>query len=189
MSRIGKKVINLPENVEFKVEGSTVTVKGPKGTLTHTFNSKIQFVKEGNVIKVEKPVDDESRETNAQHGTSRAVLANMIKGVEEGFSKKLLINGIGYRAALRGTTLVLNMGYSHEVLVPAPEGITYKLFEASSGNNKSQGIEVIGADKQKVGQMAAEIRAVREPEPYLGKGIRYENEVILRKEGKRAGKK
>jgi len=187
MSRIGKKVINLPNNVEFKVEGSTVTVTGPKGTLVHTFNSEMKFVKEGNEITVVRPND--SREMKAQHGTTRAVLANMIKGVEEGFSKKLLINGIGYRAALRGTTLVLNMGYSHEVLVPAPEGITYKLFEASSGNNKSQGIEVIGADKQKVGQMAAEIRAVREPEPYLGKGIKYENEVILRKEGKRAGKK
>ena len=187
MSRIGKKVIQLPSNVTLKIEGSKVTVTGPKGTLVHTFNDQIKITQEGQEVKVTRPND--SREMKAQHGTTRAVLANMVKGVEEGFSKKLLINGIGYRAALRGTTLVLNMGYSHEVLVDAPEGISYKLFDVSNGNNKTQGIEVLGADKQKVGQMAAEIRAVREPEPYLGKGIKYENEVILRKEGKRAGKK
>ena len=113
----------------------------------------------------------------------------MAHGVSEGFSKKLLINGIGYRAAMRGKTLVLNMGYSHEVLIEPVDGVEYKVFENSVESNKTQGIEVLGIDKQKVGQMAAEIRAVREPEPYLGKGIKYENEVILRKEGKRAGKK
>lgn len=187
MSRIGKKVIHLPDTVTLNIEGSTVTVKGPKGTLSHTFNEHMKFVQEGKELTVVRPND--TREMKAQHGTTRAVLANMIKGVDQGFAKKLLINGIGYRAALRGTTLVLNMGYSHEVLIAAPEGITYKVVESSSGNSKSQAIEVSGADKQKVGQMAAEIRAVREPEPYLGKGIKYEDEVILRKEGKRAGKK
>ena len=130
----------------------------------------MKFELDGQHLSVVRP--DDSKEMKELHGTTRAILNNMVHGVSEGFSKKLLINGIGYRAAMRGKTLVLNMGYSHEVLVEPVEGIEYKLF-----------------DKQVVGQMAAEIRAVREPEPYLGKGIKYENEVILRKEGKRAGKK
>lgn len=187
MSRIGKKVIVLPEKVTVDVNGSHVTVKGPKGELSRDFCPAMKYEIDGQHLTVVRP--DDSKEMKALHGTTRALLANMIHGVSEGFSKKLLISGIGYRAALRGTTLVLNMGYSHEVCIEPIDGISFKLLESSVGSNKTQGIEVIGVDKQKVGQVAAEIRAVREPEPYLGKGIRYENEVILRKEGKRAGKK
>ena len=187
MSRIGKKVIVLPTNVTVHFEGSEVTCKGPKGELSHEFNPAMKFELDGQHLSVVRP--DDSKEMKELHGTTRAILNNMVHGVSEGFSKKLLINGIGYRAAMRGKTLVLNMGYSHEVLVEPVEGIEYKLFEKSVGTSKTQGIEVFGIDKQVVGQMAAEIRAVREPEPYLGKGIKYENEVILLKEGKRAGKK
>lgn len=187
MSRIGKKAIVLPTNVTVHFEGSKVTCKGPKGELSHEFNPAMKFELDGQHLTVVRP--DDSKEMKELHGTTRAILNNMVHGVSEGFSKKLLINGIGYRAAMRGKTLVLNMGYSHEVLVEPVEGIEYKLFEKSVGTSKTQGIEVFGIDKQVVGQMAAEIRAVREPEPYLGKGIKYENEVILRKEGKRAGKK
>ncbi len=187
MSRIGKKVIVLPSSVTVAVNDSLVTVKGPKGELSREFNPAMKFEVDGQNLTVVRP--DDSKEMKTIHGTTRALLANMVHGVSEGFTKRLLINGIGYRAAMRGATLVLNMGYSHEVLVEPIEGVSYKVFENSVGNNKSQGIEVSGIDKQKVGQMAAEIRAVREPEPYLGKGIKYENEVILRKEGKRAGKK
>ena len=187
MSRIGKKVIVLPSSVTVTVTDNLVTVKGPKGELSRVFDPAMKFEIDGQNLTVVRPND--SKEMKTIHGTTRALLANMVHGVSEGFTKKLLINGIGYRAAMRGTTLVLNMGYSHEVLVEPIDGVSYKVFENSVGNNKSQGIEVSGIDKQKVGQMAAEIRAVREPEPYLGKGIKYENEVILRKEGKRAGKK
>lgn len=187
MSRIGKKVIVLPSSVTVTVTDNLVTVKGPKGELSRAFDPAMKFEIDGQNLTVVRPND--SKEMKTIHGTTRALLANMVHGVSEGFTKKLLINGIGYRAAMRGTTLVLNMGYSHEVLVEPIDGVSYKVFENSVGNNKSQGIEVSGIDKQKVGQMAAEIRAVREPEPYLGKGIKYENEVILRKEGKRAGKK
>lgn len=188
MSRIGKKVISLPANVTVTAnEAGVVTVKGPKGELSHEFNPAMKYELEGTTLTVVRPNDSKLMKT--LHGTTRAILANMVQGVSEGFTKKLVINGIGYRAALRGTTLVLNMGYSHEVCIPASDGITFKIVESSVGTTKSQAIEVSGIDKQKVGQVAAEIRAVREPEPYLGKGIKYENEVILRKEGKRAGKK
>lgn len=187
MSRIGKKVIVLPTNVTVTIDGSKVTCKGPKGELSREFNPSFTYEIDGQHLTVVRPND--TKEMRALHGTTRALLANMVHGVSEGFSKKLLINGIGYRAAMRGKTLVLNMGYSHEVLIEPVDGVEYKVFENSVGSNKTQGIEVLGIDKQKVGQMAAEIRAVREPEPYLGKGIKYENEVILRKEGKRAGKK
>ena len=188
MSRIGKKIIVLPQSVTVTVgDNNLVTVKGPNGELNREFSSAMKFEFEGQNLTGVRPND--SKEMKTIHGTTRALLVNMVHGVSEGFSKKLLINGIGYRAAMRGKTLVLNMGYSHEVLVEPVEGIEYKLFEKSVGTSKTQGIEVFGIDKQVVGQMAAEIRAVREPEPYLGKGIRYEDEVIIRKEGKRAGKK
>ena len=187
MSRIGKKIINLPENVKLNIEGTLVSVEGPKGKLSREFNSAMKFEVEGNTLTVVRSNDTKQMKTI--HGTTRALLANMIQGCSVGFSRKLLINGIGYRAALRGTALVLNMGYSHEVVINPIDGVEFKLFDNTVGTSKQQGIEVLGADKQKVGQLAAEIRAVREPEPYLGKGIRYSDEVILRKEGKRAGKK
>ena len=188
MSRIGKKIIVLPQSVTVTVgDNNLVTVKGPKGELSREFSSAMKFEFEGQNLTVVRPND--SKEMKTIHGTTRALLVNMVHGVSEGYVKKLLIQGIGYRAAMRGTTLVLNMGYSHEVLIEAIDGVSYKVIDTQVGSNKSQSIEVSGIDKQKVGQMAAEIRAVREPEPYLGKGIRYENEVIIRKEGKRAGKK
>ena len=187
MSRIGKKIINLPANIKFNIEGTLVTVEGPKGTLSYDFNPAMKFEVEGTTLTVVRPND--SKEMKTIHGTTRALLANMIHGCSEGFSKKLLINGIGYRAALRGKSLVLNMGYSHEVVIDPVDGVEFKLFDNTVGTSKQQGIEVLGADKQKVGQLAAVIRSVREPEPYLGKGIKYSDEVILRKEGKRAGKK
>lgn len=188
MSRIGKKVIHIPSNVTVDVhESGLVTVKGPLGTLSHPFSKAMKYEVDGEHLTVVRP--DDSIEMKALHGTTRAILANMIEGVSKGYSKKLIINGIGYRAALRGTTLVLNLGYSHEITLPAPEGITFKLFEKSVGTSKTPGVEVTGIDKQLVGEMAARIRSYRKPEPYLGKGIRYENEVIIRKEGKRAGKK
>ena len=187
MSRIGKKIINLPANVKLNIEGTHVSVEGPKGSLSFDFNPAMKFEIEGTTLTVVRPNDTKAMKT--VHGTTRALLANMIHGVSEGFSKKLLINGIGYRAALRGKALVLNMGYSHEVVIDAVDGVEFKLFDNAVGTTKQQGIEVLGADKQKVGQLAAVIRSVREPEPYLGKGIRYSDEVILRKEGKRAGKK
>ena len=170
----------VPKELEADIQlGMVVTI--PFGNGNHERKGYVTGLSD-------KPAFDISK-MKELHGTTRAILNNMVHGVSEGFSKKLLINGIGYRAAMRGKTLVLNMGYSHEVLVEPVEGIEYKLFEKSVGTSKTQGIEVFGIDKQVVGQMAAEIRAVREPEPYLGKGIKYENEVILRKEGKRAGKK
>ena len=188
MSRIGKKPIAIPAGVTITVkEANLVEVSGPKGTLANKFDSRIAIEINGNECVLTRP--DESKLMRTLHGTTRALLNNMVVGVSEGFSKKLTIVGIGYRAAMRGTTLVLNMGYSHEVLIEAIDGVTYKVVDTQVGSNKSQSIEVSGIDKQKVGQMAAEIRAVREPEPYLGKGIKYENEVIIRKEGTRAGKK
>lgn len=187
MSRIGNKIIEIPSNVTLTIDGSTITVKGPKGELKNTFNSNITYKVEGNHLTVLRPND--SKEMKTIHGTTRALLANMIIGVNEGFTKKLLISGIGYRAAMRGANLVLNMGYSHEVVIEAIDGVSYKVVDTSVGSSKSQAIEVTGINKEKVGQMAAAIRAVREPEPYLGKGIRYSDEVIIRKEGKRAGKK
>ena len=187
MSRIGKKIIVLPTNVTVTINENVVTCKGPKGELTREFNPAMKYEIEGQNLTVVRPND--SKQMKTIHGTTRALLANMVHGVSEGFTKKLIINGIGYRAMMRGKNLVLNMGYSHEVVIDAIDGVEYKVVESQSGTSKSLAIEVSGIDKQKVGQMAAEIRAVREPEPYLGKGIRYEDEVIIRKEGKRAGKK
>lgn len=177
MSRIGKMPVAIPSGVDVTVDGSTVTVKGGKGELTRTFKDIISIkVEDGNVI-VERP--DDSREAKSLHGLTRTLIHNMIVGVSEGYSKKLELVGVGYRAALKGNDLELQLGYSHPVVVPAPENIT---FEVPSQTE----IIVKGISKEQVGQVAANIRAWRKPEPYKGKGIRYEGEYVRRKLGKAA---
>ena len=178
MSRIGRMPIAVPAGVEVKIDGSTVTVKGPKGTLTRTVSSNITVTLDNGVITVTRPND--LKENRALHGLTRTLIANMVQGVNEGFKKELEINGIGYRAAKQGKDLVLNIGYSHDVIMPEKDGITVEV----PAPNK---IIISGPDKQKVGQFAAEVRGKRPPEPYKGKGIKYIDEVIRRKEGK-AGK-
>lgn len=178
MSRIGRMPIAVPAGVDVKIDGSTVTVKGPKGTLTRTVNSNINVALDNGVITVSRP--DDSKENRSLHGLTRTLVANMVHGVSEGFSKELEINGIGYRAAKQGKDLVMNIGYSHQVIVPEVDGITIDV----PAPNK---IVISGPDKQKVGQFASEVRGKRPPEPYKGKGIKYVDEVIRRKEGK-AGK-
>ena len=178
MSRIGRKPISVPAGVEVKVDGTTVTVKGPKGSLTNTFNKDMIIKVEGNEIIVERPSEDKLHKS--LHGLTRTLIHNMVVGVTEGYSKSLDIEGIGYRAAKQGKKLVLNIGYSHQVIIPEADGIT---IDVPSANK----IIVNGTDKQAVGQFAAEIREKRPPEPYKGKGIRYTGEHIIRKEGK-AGK-
>ena len=180
MSRIGRLPITVPAGVTVTVDDANlVTVKGPKGTLTQQVNSAITVKQEGNVLTLERPTD--SKPHKAMHGLYRALVHNMVVGVTEGFKKTLVMEGVGYRAQVDGKALTLNVGYSHPVVFNPPEGITYEAPAATT-------IVVKGIDKQVVGEMAAEIRATRKPEPYLGKGIRYENEHIRRKEGK-AGKK
>ena len=178
MSRIGKKPIEIPAGVELTLDGSTVTVKGPKGTLTRTVHSNMNLNLDGNVLTVSRPNDE--KENRALHGLTRTLVANMVDGVTKGFSKELEINGTGYRAAKQGKDLVMNIGYSHQVIMAEPEGITIDV----PAPNK---IVISGADKQQVGQFAAQVREKRPPEPYLGKGIKYVDEHIRRKEGK-AGK-
>ena len=178
MSRIGRMPIAVPAGVEVKIDGNIVTVKGPKGTLTRTVNENITVALDNGVITVTRPNDQ--KENRSLHGLNRTLIANMITGVSEGFKKELEINGIGYRAAKQDKDLVLNIGYSHNVVVPEIEGIS---IEVPSPNK----IIISGPDKQKVGQFAAEVRGHRPPEPYKGKGIKYSDEVIRRKEGK-AGK-
>ena len=178
MSRIGRMPIAVPAGVDVKIDGSTVTVKGPKGTLTRTVNSNMNGALDNGVITVSRP--DDSKENRSLHGLTRTLVANMVHGVSEGFSKELEINGIGYRAAKQGKDLVMNIGYSHQVTVSEVDGITIDV----PAPNK---IVISGPDKQKVGQFASEVRGKRPPEPYKGKGIKYVDEVIRRKEGK-AGK-
>ena len=178
MSRIGRMPIAVPAGVEVNIDGNTVTVKGPKGTLTRTVNENITVALDNGVITVTRPNDQ--KENRSLHGLNRTLIANMVVGVSEGFKKELEINGIGYRAAKQGKDLVLNIGYSHNVVVPEIEGIS---IEVPSPNK----VIISGPDKQKVGQFAAEVRGHRPPEPYKGKGIKYVDEVIRRKEGK-AGK-
>ena len=180
MSRIGKKPINIPAGVEVKVDGSCVTVKGPKGTLTQKFQPSMNIAVEGAEIVVTRPNDD--KENRSLHGLTRTLIHNMIVGVTEGFKKELEVNGVGYRAAKEGNKLVLNIGYSHTVEVPEIDGITIEVPQPNQ-------IVVSGCDKQKVGQFAAEIREKRPPEPYKGKGIKYADEVIRRKVGKTGAKK
>jgi large subunit ribosomal protein L6 len=179
MSRIGKKPITIPSGVTVTVDGSTVKVKGPKGELSRTFEPSMKVRQEGNELTVERP-NDEKRE-KALHGLTRALLANMVTGVTEGFKKTLEIVGVGYRAEKKGKNLVVSVGYSHPVNYPEPEGITLTTPAPTT-------IVVEGVDKQKVGQVAAELREFRPPEPYKGKGIRYQGEQVRRKAGKTAGK-
>lgn len=178
MSRIGNKPITVPAGVEVKVEGNTVTVKGPKGTLSQSFNAAMEIKVEGTEILVTRP--SESKEHKSLHGLTRTLVNNMVIGVSEGFKKELEINGIGYRAAKTGKDVNLNLGFSHPVVVSDNEDIT---IEVPAPNK----LIITGIDKQKVGQFAAEVRELRPPEPYKGKGIKYVDEVIIRKEGK-AGK-
>ncbi len=178
MSRIGKKPITVPAGVDVKIDGATVTVKGPKGTLTNTFNADMIIKLEGTEIIVERP--SENKMHKSLHGLTRTLLNNMVEGVTNGYKKTLEIEGIGYRAAKQGKDLVMNLGYSHQVIIPEVDGITIEVPNATT-------IVVNGIDKQVVGQVAAEIREKRPPEPYKGKGIRYQGERIIRKEGK-AGK-
>lgn len=176
MSRIGRKEIVVPAGVEVKVEaGNLVTVKGPKGTLTHKLHSRMEITQNGNVINVNRPTDE--KEDRSLHGLTRTLLANMVEGVSKGYEKKLEIVGTGYRASLAGKTLVLNLGYSHDIKMEPEENMT---FEVPNSNT----IIVKGIDKQRVGQIAAEVRGKRPPEPYHGKGVKYEGEKIRRKAGK-----
>ena len=177
MSRIGRKPIVIPAGVEVKVEGSVVTVKGPKGTLTNTFNADMAIAVEGNEVIVTRPSD--VKEHRSLHGLTRTLISNMVIGVTEGFKKELQVNGVGYRVQKQGKDLVMNLGYSHQVIMPEPDGITIEVPGPNS-------IIVTGPDKQKVGQFAAEVREKRPPEPYKGKGIKYIDEHIRRKEGKAA---
>ena len=181
MSRIGRMPIELPAGVEVKIEdGNVVTVKGPKGTLTQALHPNMTITQEGNVVTVTRPND--LKENRSLHGLTRTLLNNMVVGVTEGYVKKLEVNGVGYRVAKEGNKLVMNLGFSHQVIVEEEEGIT---IEVPDPNH----INVVGCNKQQVGQFAAEIREKRPPEPYKGKGIKYADEVIRRKVGKTGAKK
>ena len=177
MSRIGKKPITIPAGVDVTINGQDITVKGPKGTLNYTFHSDITVAIEGTEISVSRPSD--VKEHRAMHGLTRTLIANMITGVTDGYKKELEINGVGYRAQKQGNNLVMNLGYSHQVIIPEIDGIS---IEVPAPNK----IIVSGADKQMVGQFAADVRKKRPPEPYKGKGIKYVDEYIRRKEGKAA---
>ena len=179
MSRVGNKPITVPEGVEIKIDGQKVTVKGPKGSLEKEFHKNMKINLEGNVITVVRPDNEPSN--RSLHGLTRTLLNNMIEGTTKGFERKLEVNGVGYRASKKGNNLLLNLGYSHPVEMEAPEGIT---FDVPNPNE----IIVKGMDKELVGQTAAVVRTKRPPEVYRGKGIKYAEEVIRRKEGK-AGKK
>jgi large subunit ribosomal protein L6 len=179
MSRVGRKPIEIPNGVNVSLQDDTITVKGPKGTLTKSIHKDMKVSVENNVITIERPSD--KKDHRALHGTTRSIIANMVQGVTEGFSKTLELVGVGYRVSKSGKKIVLNVGYSHPVEIEPEEGIEFDV----PANNK---IIVNGIDKERVGAVAAKIRSVREPEPYKGKGIKYENEHILRKEGK-TGKK
>jgi large subunit ribosomal protein L6 len=177
VSRIGKQPIPVPSGVEVKIDGNTITVKGPKGELTQTFTDVLTITQEDGVLLVTRP--DESRTARSLHGLTRTLLANMVQGVSEGFFKNLEIVGVGYRAAMKGTDIELQLGFSHPVVVVAEPGITFEVPAPTK-------ITVRGIDKQRVGQVAADIRKWRKPEPYKGKGVRYEGEQVRRKLGKAA---
>ncbi|HHV15998.1 MAG TPA: 50S ribosomal protein L6 [Gelria sp.] len=175
MSRIGKKPISLPAGVEVKVDGNIVTIQGPKGSLAQTLPEGISVIQEDNQALVERANDN--KQQRSFHGLSRALIANMVEGVTNGFEKKLELVGVGYRAQMQGKKLVINIGFSHPVEIDAPEGIEFEVPAPTK-------ITIKGIDKQLVGNTAAHIRAIRKPEPYKGKGIKYEDEYIRRKAGK-----
>jgi large subunit ribosomal protein L6 len=176
MSRVGKKAIAVPSGITANVEGQTVKVKGPKGALSVVLHDDVAAKLEDGQIKVEPRA--ETKRARAQWGTSRTLIANLIAGVTKGFEQRLEINGVGYRAAVQGKNLQIALGYSHDIIYPIPEGITI-------ATPRPVEIVITGSDRQKVGQVAAEIRDYRPPEPYKGKGIKYANEYIFRKEGKK----
>ena len=178
MSRIGKKPITIPAGVDVKINGSQVTVKGPKGELSNSFNEAMAITMENNEIIVTRPSD--VKEHRSLHGLTRTLIANMVVGVTEGYKKELEVNGVGYRVQKQGNKCVMNLGYSHQVIVEDTDDVKIEVPDPNK-------IVIVGIDKQKVGQFAAEIREKRPPEPYKGKGIKYADEVIRRKEGK-AGK-
>jgi len=176
MSRIGKKAVPVPAGVTANIADGTLSVKGPKGTLSLAMRDEITYSVEDGGISVQ-PAND-TKQARAFWGMQRTLVQNLVTGVTEGFTKKLLITGVGYRAAAQGRTLRLQLGYSHDVNIDVPEGLDVKTPDATT-------VEISGADKQKVGQLAAEIRRWRKPEPYKGKGIKYDGEFIFRKEGKK----
>jgi large subunit ribosomal protein L6 len=179
MSRIGRMPITIPAGVEVNIEGQDVTVRGPKGTLSHSIAPPIEIARdEDGVLTVTRPNDE--RQSRALHGLSRTLVANMVEGVTQGYSKTLEIVGVGYRVAAKGSDLEFALGFSHPVVVPAPEGISFSVESPTR-------FSVSGIDKQQVGEVAANIRKLRKPDPYKGKGVRYAGEVIRRKVGK-AGK-
>jgi large subunit ribosomal protein L6 len=178
MSRIGRMPIPVPAGVEVDIKGSEVTVKGPKGTLSHTVVEPIQVTREDGDLRVTRP--DDERRNRQLHGLTRTLVANMVTGVTDGYQKTLEIQGVGYRVQARGSALEFSLGFSHPILVEAPEGIAFQVETPTR-------FQVQGIDKQKVGEVAANIRKLRKPDPYKGKGVRYQGEVIRRKVGK-AGK-
>ena len=177
MSRIGRKPIEIPDGVEIDVKPGAVSVKGPKGELNQHVDTDMKVAIDDGTLTVERPTD--RGEHRALHGLTRSLIFNMVQGVTEGYEKRLEIQGVGYRAQLRGNSLELSLGYSHSISVQAPEGIEFEVPQPTE-------IIVRGIDKQQVGQVAADIRKRRPPEPYKGKGVRYQGEVVLRKVGKRA---
>ena len=178
MSRVGKMPVIVPPGVGIDIKGSLVTVTGAKGELSRKFTDRVSFEVEDGVVKVTRP--DDTRESKALHGLSRSLLANMVEGVSEGFKKELEVHGVGYRAALKGKNMELQVGFSHTVTIEAPDDITFEVPEPTR-------IVISGIDKEQVGQVAADVRKVRPPEPYKGRGIRYVGEYVRRKAGK-AGK-
>lgn len=176
MSRVGQTAVTVPDGVDIQIAGRMVTAKGKQGELSMPLSEEVEITHADNQITVMPR--SESKRARAMWGTTRSLLSNLVTGVSEGYAVNLEINGVGYRAQVQGKDLVLQLGFSHEVRYPAPEGITF-------ASDQPTRVTVKGADRQKVGQVAAEIRAYRKPEPYKGKGIRYENEFIMRKEGKK----
>jgi large subunit ribosomal protein L6 len=176
MSRVGKKPVAIPSGVTASVEGQLVKLKGPKGALSLALHGDVAAIVQGSEVKIDPRAD--TKRARAMWGTYRALLANAMTGVTKGFERRLEINGVGYRAALQGKNLQIQLGYSHDIVYPIPEGITITVSRPTE-------IVVAGIDEQKVGHVAAEIRAFRKPEPYKGKGVKYANEYIFRKEGKK----
>jgi len=179
VSRVGRLPVKVPTGVDVRIEGSFVNIKGPKGEMEFSFSPEIKITYQENVINVKRPSD--ARIMRSLHGTTRALIQNMVTGVTDGYQKELQLVGVGYRAIMQGKNLVLNVGYSHPVEIEPPPGIVFEV------GDRAQQIFISGIDKQSVGQVAADIRKVRPPEPYKGKGIRYKDEYIRRKAGK-AGK-